>query len=157
MAKFRKKKGNDSQNINTSSLPDIVFMLLFFFMVATKMRDNEMKVKTTMPQAVEVEKLVKKSLVSYIYVGPPMDPKTYGETPRIQLNDAFATVGDIPEYITLERAKLAKQNEKLVQLMTTAIKADVSVKMGIVSDIKQELRDINALKVSYLASRKAGE
>ena len=95
MSKFKKGKGKEGAPINTSALPDIVFMLLFFFMVATKMRDKEMKVKTQLPQATEVEKLEKKSRLYYIFVGPPLKPELYGTTPRIQLDDAFATVDDI--------------------------------------------------------------
>lgn len=150
MSKFKKKKSGGGQTINTSSLPDIVFMLLFFFMVATKMRDVEMKVRTRIPKATEVEKLEKKSLVNYIFVGPPMKTEIYGETPRIQLNDAFATVDEVQEYITLERTKV---DEALIPFLTTSIKGDVDCKMGIITDIKQELRKVNALKLNYSASR----
>ena len=90
MAKFKKDGGRATPAINTSALPDIVFMLLFFFMVATKMRDKEMKVKTQLPTATEVEKLEKKSRLHYIFVGPPLNPE-FGTSPRVQLDDAFAT------------------------------------------------------------------
>lgn len=149
MAKFKKDGGRPTPAINTSALPDIVFMLLFFFMVATKMRDREMKVKTQLPQATEVEKLVKKSRLHYIFVGPPLSTEL-GTTPRIQLDDAFATVDQIQEYITL---KNSEKDEREVPFMTTSLKADKSVKMGIVTDIKQELREVNALKLSYTASK----
>jgi biopolymer transport protein ExbD len=150
MSKFRKKKSSGDVGINTSALPDIVFMLLFFFMVATKMRDVEMKVRTQLPKATEVEKLEKKSLVNYIYVGPPVKREVYGETPRIQLNDAFATVDDVQQYITQERTKV---DEGAIPFLTTSIKGDVECKMGIITDIKQELRKVNALKLNYSASR----
>lgn len=150
MSKFRKKKSGGDVGINTSALPDIVFMLLFFFMVATKMRDVEMKVRTQLPKATEIEKLEKKSLVNYIYVGPPVKKEVYGETPRIQLNDAFATVDDVQQYITQERTKV---DEGSIPFLTTSIKADVECKMGIITDIKQELRKVNALKLNYSASR----
>ncbi len=153
MSKFKKKSGDKSPAINTSALPDIVFMLLFFFMVATKMRDREMKVKTQLPQATEVEKLEKKSRLHYIFVGPPIDPKM-GTTPRIQLDDAFATVDDIQAYITLQNSK---KDEAEVKYMTTSLKADKTVKMGIVTDIKQELRQVNALKLSYTAAKEIRE
>ncbi len=150
MSKFKQKKSKGSAAINTSALPDIVFMLLFFFMVATKMRDREMKVKTTLPKATEVEKLEKKSRLHYIFVGPPMKSEIYGTTPRIQLDDKFATIDDIQQYITL---KNSEKDEAEVKYMTTSLKADKSVKMGIVTDIKQELRQVNALKLSYTASK----
>ncbi|MFB1003235.1 MAG: biopolymer transporter ExbD [Bacteroidia bacterium] len=153
MAKFKKDGGRPTPAINTSALPDIVFMLLFFFMVATKMRDRDMKVKTAIPQATEVEKLVKKSRLNYIFVGPPKDGEL-GTTPRIQLDDAFATVDDIQQYITLQNSK---KDEKEIPFMTTSLKADKVVKMGIVTDIKQELRKVNALKLSYSALKVADE
>jgi len=151
MAKFKKDGGRGLPAINTSALPDIVFMLLFFFMVATKMRDKEMKVRTKLPQASEVEKLEKKSRLHYIFVGPPLDNQL-GTTPRIQLDDAFATVDDIQQYITL---KNSEKDESEVPYMTTSLKADKVVKMGIITDIKQELRQVNALKLSYTASKSA--
>ena len=151
MAKFKKDGGRGLSAINTSALPDIVFMLLFFFMVATKMRDKEMKVRTQLPQASEVEKLEKKSRLHYIFVGPPLDNQL-GTTPRIQLDDAFATVDDIQQYITL---KNSEKDESEVPYMTTSLKADKVVKMGIITDIKQELRQVNALKLSYTASKSA--
>ena len=153
MSKFKKKDGRGTPGINTSSLPDIVFMLLFFFMVATKMRDKEMKVRTQLPQATEVEKLEKKSRLHYIFVGPPLD-KRAGTSPRIQLDDAFADVSQIQEYITLQNSK---KDEKEIPFMTTSLKADKIVKMGIIQDIKQELREVNALKLSYTASKKMEE
>ena len=149
MAKFKKDGGRGTPAINTSALPDIVFMLLFFFMVATKMRDREMKVKTKLPTASEVEKLEKKSKLRYIFVGPPIS-KEFGTTPRIQLNDKFAKIEDIQPYVIAENAK---KKEAIIPFITTSLKADKSVKMGIVTDIKQELREVNALKLSYTASK----
>jgi biopolymer transport protein ExbD len=154
MSKFKKGKGKESAPINTSALPDIVFMLLFFFMVATKMRDKEMMVKTQLPQATEVEKLEKKSRLYYIFCGPPLKPEVYGTTPRIQLDDAFATVDDIQQFITLQNSK---KDEDEVKYMTTSLKADKTVKMGIITDIKQELRKVNALKLSYTAAKELRE
>ncbi|MBT8327377.1 MAG: biopolymer transporter ExbD [Bacteroidia bacterium] len=154
MSKFKNNKGKSLPAINTSALPDIVFMLLFFFMVATKMRDREMKVKTLLPKATEVEKLEKKSRLHYIFVGPPLQSDIYGTTPRIQLDDKFATVDDIQDYITL---KNSEKDEKEVPYMTTSLKADKTVKMGIITDIKQELREVNALKLSYTASKDIGD
>ena len=57
MSKFKKKKGGDLPAVNTASLPDIVFMLLFFFMVATVMRENTLKIENKLPNADQVEKL----------------------------------------------------------------------------------------------------
>ncbi len=153
MSKFKKDNNKDTPGISTASLPDIVFMLLFFFMVTTVMRETTIMVKQSLPQASEIQKLEKKSLVSYIYIGSPVErmQTTYGTKARIQLNDAFATVDDIPQYITAERAA---RNEKEVPFMTTSIKVDKDTKMGIVTDVKQELRKANALKINY-STRKA--
>ena len=153
MSKFKKNNNKDTPGISTASLPDIVFMLLFFFMVTTVMRETTIMVKQSLPQASEIQKLEKKSLVSYIYIGSPVErmQTTYGTKARIQLNDAFATVDDIPQYITAESAA---RDEKEVPFMTTSIKVDKDTKMGIVTDVKQELRKANALKINY-STRKA--
>ena len=153
MSKFRKDSKKDTPGISTASLPDIVFMLLFFFMVTTVMRETTIMVQQSLPQATEIQKLEKKSLVSYIYIGSPVERMqgTYGTKARIQLNDAFATVDDIPQYITSERAA---RDEKEVPFMTTSIKADQNTKMGIVTDVKQELRKANALKINYSTRKK---
>jgi biopolymer transport protein ExbD len=153
MSKFKKDNSKDTPGISTASLPDIVFMLLFFFMVTTVMRETTIMVNQSLPQATEIQKLEKKSLVSYIYIGSPVDrmQATYGTKARIQLNDAFATVDDIPQYITAERAA---RDEKEVPFMTTSIKADQDTKMGVVTDVKQELRRSNALKINYSTRKK---
>ncbi|HIA36364.1 MAG TPA: biopolymer transporter ExbD [Flavobacteriales bacterium] len=148
MAKFARKGKGGTPAISTASLPDIVFMLLFFFMVTTVMREVTLKVKISPPEATEIKKLEKKSLVSYIYIGPPIKAliDVYGTEPRIQLNDAYATIKDLPEYIIAEREA---RDEKEVPFMTTSLKVDQDAKMGIVSDVKQELREMNALKINY--------
>ncbi len=148
MSKFVKKKKGDTPGISTASLPDIVFMLLFFFMVTTVMRETDMLIQVKVPEATEIQKLERKSLVSYIYVGKPKDKyqATFGSEPRIQLNDAFASVSEIQSFIAAERDA---RSEEEVPLMTTSIKADVDVKMGIITDIKQELRKAQAFKINY--------
>ena len=155
MGKFSKKKDSGTPAISTASLPDIVFMLLFFFMVATVMRENgERKVTVRMPSADQVKKIEKKGLVSFIYVGTPIKKyqAKYGKEPRIQLDDAFANVSDVGPFVLKERA--AKREEEK-PLMITSIKADENVGMGIITDIKEELRKVNALKVNY--STRKGE
>ena len=148
MSKFKRKGKGGMPAISTASLPDIVFMLLFFFMVSTVMRQTELKIKVNVPQATEVKKLERKSLVSYIYVGSPRASfiPIYGTEPRIQLNDQFAKVSDIQDYISQERDA---RDEKEIPFMTTSLKVDEYTKMGIVTDIKQELRKCNALKINY--------
>jgi biopolymer transport protein ExbD len=148
MGKFRKELKKSPPPISTASLPDIVFMLLFFFMVSTVMRETDPKVIVHLPQATEVNKLEKKSLVSYINVGPPRIAYQglYGTEPRIQLNDAIADISDIRNFIVAEREA---RDELEIPFMTTSLKVDEHVRMGLVSDIKQELRTIQALKINY--------
>ena len=146
MSRFKSKKEKAAPAINTSSLPDIIFMLLFFFMVTTVMREVTLKVKLKLPKATEVQKLQKKSLVSYIYIGPPVNSKQLGTNSRIQLNDAFANVDNIQEFVAQEREDREEADRKYI---TTSIKVDGMTKMGIVTDVKQELRKAGALKINY--------
>jgi biopolymer transport protein ExbD len=149
MSRFKKKMSGGLPAISTASLPDIVFMLLFFFMVTTTIRDASLKVKIVTPNASEMQKLEKKSLVSYIYVGPPATPAlraTFGTEPRIQLNDAYAALADLAEFVEKERES---RDESEAMKLTTSLKIDKGTKMGLVTDIKQELRKMNALKINY--------
>ena len=148
MSKFKKSGNKGMPAISTASLPDIVFMLLFFFMVTTVMRETTLYVDVLTPKATEIRKMEKKSLVSYIYIGQPVKrlQSSYGTKPRIQLNDAFAEAADIQEFIATERES---HDEKEIPYMTVSIKADEEVKMGTVIDVKQELRKANALKINY--------
>lgn len=152
MSKFKKKKTGELPAISTASLPDIVFMLLFFFMVATVMRENTLLIKNTLPYADQLEKLDKKDLVMYIYAGAPSErfQGQYGKESRIQLNDKFADVKDIAAFIAAERAS---KREELVPFLTTALKVDKDANMGLVGDIKQELRKVNALKINYTTKK----
>ncbi len=148
MSKFKESGKKETPAISTASLPDIVFMLLFFFMVTTTIRDVSLLVKIKLPTASELTKLEKKSLVSYIYVGTPLKQytKLYGTEPRIQLNDQFAKVSDIPDFILAERAA---RSEAEIPFMVTSLKVDENTKMQIVGDIKQELRKAAALHINY--------
>ena len=151
MSKFNKKKSGDLPAVNTASLPDVVFMLLFFFMVATVMRQNTLKIANNLPFADQVEKLDKKDLVMYIYAGQPsQNYKQYGTEARIQLNDDFASVKDIAAFIAQERAS---KREELIPFLTTALKVDGDANMGLIGDIKQELRKVNALKLNYTTKK----
>ena len=148
MSKFKKKKGGELPAISTASLPDIVFMLLFFFMVATVMRDSTLMVNNSLPAADQVQKLDKKDRVMYIYAGQPSSryEDKYGSAARIQLNDKFAVVEEVGAFVL---AEIASKRQELQNVLTTALKVDGETKMGLVSDIKQELRKVNALKLNY--------
>ncbi len=135
--------------LNTASMPDLVFAILFFFMVTTTMRSEEVMVRMKLPTASEVQKLEKKSLVTYINIGPPMDP-ALGTATQMQLNDKFAEVSAIGDYIAQEKASM---NEADQQLMTVSIKADEETRMQYITDVKQALRQAYALKISYSARK----
>ncbi len=139
--------------LNTSSLPDLIFTLLFFFMITTSMREVELKVLFSPPQATELTKLEKKSLVTYIYVGKPTAQyrKSLGSETRVQLNDKFAEITEIQDYIAQERSSMKEEDQGF---MTVSLKTDKETKMGIVSDIKKALREAQALKINYSAVQK---
>lgn len=152
MSKFNKKKSGDMPAISTASLPDIVFMLLFFFMVATTMKDSDLLIENQLPKADQTAKLFKKDYVMYIYAGKPTEryAQTYGSNPRIQLNDKLATPAEIQSFVAVERAS---RNSDAEPYLTASLKIDKDVKMGLVSDIKLELRKAEQLKVNYTVSQ----
>jgi len=152
MPRFSRGGNKELPELNTGSTSDIVFMFLFFFMVTTQLRSNEDKVMVKLPQASEVVKLERKDLSSYINVGPPTRAlqQQYGTESRIQLNDSFKTTKDIRDFIAAEREAMSEADR---QFMTTVIKADQDTRMGIITDIKQELRRCSALKIMYQANK----
>jgi biopolymer transport protein ExbD len=153
MPKFQKKRGKAKPEVSTASLPDIIFMLLFFFMVVTVLRDAELKVKVTTPYATELTKLEEKSLVNYLYIGRPEKKyqSVYGTRPRLQLGDAFATVDDIPLFLEKHKVKLPENKRERI---TSSLRVDGEVTMGIVQDVKIKLRKSGQLKVNYSAKKK---
>ncbi|MEO1518495.1 MAG: biopolymer transporter ExbD [Bacteroidota bacterium] len=150
MAKFEKKRGKSSPAISTASLPDIIFMLLFFFMMVTVLRDASLMVDVKTPNATELTKLQEKSLVNYLYIGKPMEKyqSTYGTSPRLQLGDKFSTVADIPLFLEKHKIKVPEGKRPRI---TSSLRVDGKVTMGIVQDIKTQLRKSNQLKVNYSA------
>ena len=152
MAKFSKKRGKTKPEVSTASLPDIIFMLLFFFMVVTVLRDAELKIDVTTPYATELTKLEEKSLVNYLYIGKPKPQyqNLYGTSPRLQLGDKFSTIADIP--IFLEKHKIKVPEARHGQI-TSSLRVDGKVTMGIVTDVKTKLRKSGQLKVNYSAKK----
>lgn len=140
--------------ISSGSLSDIVFMLLFFFMVTTQMREQENKVVVKLPAASEVAKLERKDLASTINIGTPIRTyqARYGTAPLIQLNDDFKNVESIRDFVAAERDAMSEADRSF---MTVVIRADENVTMGIVTDVKQELRRCSALKIMYAARKPA--
>ena len=153
MSKF-KKSSNTQQDIPTAALPDIIFMLLFFFMVTTVMRETDILVKQQLPRATQLTKIERKSLVSYIYIGEPKNVSLFGDEPKVQTNDNFVDIDDVILFVNQEKDKLSEAERDMI---TMSMKVDVGVKMGIVSDVQQELREANALKVLYSSIKRGDE
>lgn len=155
MATFKRKGSKGVKELSTSSMPDIVFMMLFFFMATTSMREVTLNVKIGDVFASEVQKLEKKSLVSYIYVGPPTKELAaqFGTAPKIQLNGTYNTLIGIAEFVASERDNLSEVDRPD---MTVSMKIDAKTKMGLVIDIKQELRRANSLSINYAAKKNKG-
>lgn len=154
MSKFSKKRGKTNPEVSTASLPDIIFMLLFFFMVVTVLRDSELKVSVNTPFASELIKLEEKSLVNYIYIGRPMKKyqDLYGTKPRMQLGDKFADIAEIPLFLEKHKVKVPESKRPRI---TTSLRVDGEVTMGIVQDVKTQLRKSGQLKVNYSAKKRA--
>lgn len=154
MAKIRKDEKRETPEMATSSLPDIIFMFLFFFMMITTMKEVTYKVIVKPPSATEVQKLENKSLVRYVYIGKPTQEyqRVFGSETRIQLGDAFADVNQLEEFIVRERSAMKEEDQNM---MTVSIKADKDTRMGVVSDVKQALRNAYALKINYAAVQRA--
>lgn len=152
MSKFKKKRGASAPAVSTASLPDIVFMLLFFFMVVTVIRQNEPKVEVTVPKADQLRKLEDKSLTAYMFIGKPLRQyqSTYGDAPQLQLNDKFSPMSAIPFF--LEEKKQTVE-ERLRDRIIASLRVDNDVTMGFVTDVKTELRKAGQLKVNYAATQ----
>lgn len=149
MSKFKKKKSGDLPAVNTASLPDIVFMLLFFFMVVTVLRDSNMLVENTLPKGDQVEKL-KKDRSIFIYAGKPGPGyEKYGSEAKIQIGDKFTDVPSLRLALEQERAKLLPELQNSV---VVALKVDEDTNTGLVSDIKEELRELNMVKIIYITT-----
>lgn len=153
MSKFKKKKSGELPPVSTAALPDIVFMLLFFFMTVTTFKKDDYKVAQNFPKADQVQKLDKTDPVIYIYAGKPSERyrNEVGSQAKIQLNDKFADVSEIKDYWfnTLNN----ELGPEFRNVAITALKVDGETNMGLISDIKQELREINALKINYTTSK----
>lgn len=145
MSKFKKKTKAET-NIPTSALPDIIFMLLFFFMVTTVLREQEILVEQKIPQATQLQKIQKKTLISYLYVGQPKNTSLYGSEPRIQANDVLINTSDILLWVNQQKDNLSEAERDQIWI---SLKADRDVKMGPISDIQFELREADARKLMY--------
>ncbi|EFL47264.1 hypothetical protein HMPREF9296_0296 [Prevotella disiens FB035-09AN] len=152
MSIFR-RRSHDIPELNTASLPDLIFTILFFFMLVTHMRKVAVKVKYQVPQGTELTKLVKKTAITYLYIGKPMNEigQLAGDSLCIQMNDKLVDVAEIKSYLVKERATMSAEDKKQ---MSVSIRADKETPMGRIIDIKQSLREANVLNVNYAATKK---
>ncbi|MEQ9104031.1 MAG: biopolymer transporter ExbD [Rhodothermales bacterium] len=146
MSTHFKKKTQPKQDIPTASLPDIIFMLLIFFMVSTVLREQTVQVRTLLPQAEAISKIEQKRLVSYIWIGPmKLDGNRLGET-AVQIDDAL--IEDIAAIRTVMYRKIIEQPKLIVSL-----RVDETSEMGTVLDVQQELREAGTLRINYSTKR----
>ena len=138
-----KRKDHSVPGLNTASLPDLILTVLFFFMIVTHMKENQMKVKYQVPEGTKLERLAKKSTISHIYIGKPYKG---GGITAVQVNDKIVDVAEIEDFIAAERKRMSPDDAKQ---MTVSIKADKKADMGVITDVKQSLRRANALKILY--------
>jgi biopolymer transport protein ExbD len=145
---FRRKK-HEMPGLNTAALPDLIFTVLFFFMIVTHMRDVDLQVRYDVPQGTEVKKLTHKSAVSTIYVGRV--PGQPADSFYIQLNNKLATMSDIKAFVESEKAQMNSEDQPR---MTVSIKADRDVPFGMIAKIKEALQQSFALKINYSATQR---
>jgi biopolymer transport protein ExbD len=143
---FKKKSSGAKQEIPTASLPDIIFMLLIFFMVTTVLREQELQVRTILPEAEAIEKIDQKRLISYVWIGPRrLEGNRLGET-AVQIDDAI--IDDMGAIRNIMYNKLMEQPRLIVSL-----RVDEESEMGILQDVQMELRQANTLRINYSTKR----
>lgn len=142
MAKFQKKSAKTKQDVPTSAMPDIVFMLLIFFMVTTVLREVTLQVRVNFTEAENIEKIEQKRLVSYIYIGPEkLSGNRIGET-KVQIDDAL--IEDLSAIRKIMYDKFQEEPRLIVSL-----RVDEETETGIVRDVEQELREAGTLRINY--------
>lgn len=135
--KFEKKRSSTKQEIPTASMPDIIFMLLLFFMVTTTLREVEVLVNFTLPEAEAIEKIENKRLISYIWIG---------KDGKMQINDSLVKLDDVQQIMYAKRQALPN--------VIVSLRVDKNTDMGLVTDLQQELRKAYCLRINYSANIK---
>lgn len=154
MQGIRKKGKSRQQSIPTAALPDIIFMLLFFFMVTTQLKPEQVLVEQELPHASQIQSVDDPTVISYVYIGPPINKVAYGSQPRVQVNDVLVDPKAIAPYLLEEQASMPLEKRAK---MVVSLKIDKDVKMGVVSDVTNTLREnelrmvlFNAVKASAM-------
>lgn len=152
MSMFRRGR-REVPELNTASLPDLIFIVLFFFMVVTHMRETTVKVEYKMPEGTQLEQVAAKSSIVRVYIGRPVGGDT-DSTFRIQVNDRYIDMSGLADFISSERSRMSPEN---VERMTVSIRADKDTPMGVIMDVKQALRSAGAVRINYAADEKPDE
>lgn len=165
----RNRRLREVPMLNTASLPDLIFTVLFFFMIVTHMRTTTSKVQYALPQGTELKRLVKKSAVTYIYIGRDM-PETTRETStvaspntssalsmdvsayKVQLNNRVGTIGEVASFVANEKKRMTPDDQVK---MTVSIKADRSTPMYVINAVKRAVRAGGATRINYSAERES--
>ena len=152
---IRKRIDRGVPTLNTSSLPDLIFTVLFFFMVVTHMRQVTLKVRFRVPQGTELTRLTKKSAVSYVYIGRPSEAVsgivTSYKGMTVQLNDKYATPEEVTTYVSAERKAMSGDDQ---EQQIVSVKADRSTPMSLINEVKMALRRADVRRMSYSAEQK---
>ena len=153
MSRFKRQRNRQVPGLNLASMPDLIFTVLFFFMIVTHMRDVDPKVHYQVPQGTELEKEVNKAGLVYVFIGKPVDAqgRQLSDETRIQMGNRYITVDEIGKEIAKERDHMSEEDR---QRLTVCIRADRNTEMGIINDVKQALRKSYALNISYAASER---
>ena len=148
--KIKRRHRRTVPTLNTASLPDLIFTVLFFFMIVTHMRDNTVKVRYTTPEGTEISPIAKKSAVVYVYVGM-RDERGGMRDVAIQVNDRIVPLDRVAEAVLYEKDKMLPEDQ---QQMIVSLRADRGVKMEIITGVKQALRQANVKRINYSAVEK---
>ena len=151
----RNRRLREVPMLNTASLPDLIFTVLFFFMIVTHMRTTTSKVQYALPQGTELKRLVKKSAVTYIYIGRAM-PETTREMSayKVQLNNRVGTIGEVASFVANEKKRMNPDDQVK---MTVSIKADRSTPMYVINAVKRAVRAGGATRINYSAERESNK
>ena len=149
---FIKRKERRIPDLNTSSLPDLIFTVLFFFMIVTHMRSVPVNVLYRTPEGKQLTRVAKRASTTYVFIGKPLKQlqRTMGDTIVVQVNDRFVPIHRLTDVMREEKERMEAKGEAEP---TVVIKADRDVPMGVVADVKNALREANLLRVHYSASK----
>ena len=144
MQSMFRHSSHELPGLNLASMPDLIFTVLFFFMLVTHMRDDEVKVRYEGPAGTEVQKLEQKSSVINVYIGQG----------RIQVNGQLTDLDHLTSLLKAERSKMSAEN---AERLTVSLKADKKTPMGLIADVKKALQQSFALRINYSGTETINE